>query len=98
MKDKESKQQDMFKKCVSLLGLVQRYLFRNLGEDYFTNFSKEHAYIYRELKRGIVGGPSIVFCRYQEAGKTLIKNKELCKRVIGWDSNSLYLHCTNAYR
>ena len=85
---------DMFKDSVSLPGLTQRYLFRHLGDDYFTIFSDEHKHIYKEMKAGVVGGPSLVFCRYQEKGKTLIKGKELCQRVIGYDANSLYLNCT----
>ena len=32
---------DMFKDSVSLPGLTQRYLFRNLGDDYFTIFGEE---------------------------------------------------------
>ena len=85
---------DMFKTSVSLPGLTQQYLFRNLGEDYFTIFGPEHKHIYKEMKQGVVGGPSLVFCRYQEAGKTLIKGKEICQRVIGYDASSLYLNCT----
>ena len=86
---------DMFKDAVSLPGLAQKRLFRSLdSDDYFTNFSSDHAYIYKQLKAGIVGGPSIVFCRYQEKGKTLIKNKNVCQRVVGYDASSLYLDCT----
>ena len=88
---------DMFKDSVSLPGLTQRYLFRNLGDDYFTVFGEEHKHLYKELKESVVGGPSIVFCRYQEKGKTLIKGKEVCQRVTGWDANALYLSATGDY-
>ena len=90
----EKKQLNVFKDSVSLPGLTQRYIFRSLGEDYFTSFSETHAHIYKDLKNGIVGGPSLVFNRYQEAGVTKIKNNELCERAIGYDANSLYLNCT----
>ena len=40
----------MFKDSVSLPGLTQRYLFRNLGDDYFTIFGEEHKHLYKELK------------------------------------------------
>ena len=54
------------------------------------------------LKDSIVGGPSIIFNRYHEAGKTYIRkanikkanskrNKKLCKKIIGYDANALYL-------
>ena len=43
----------------------------------------------------MIGGPSIVFCRYAEAGKSRIKdhlfeNAKMCKSVVGYDANSLY--------
>ena len=57
---------DMFKDSVSLPGLTQRYLFRNLGDDYFTIFGEEHKHLYKEMKENVVGGSSIIFNRYQE--------------------------------
>ena len=61
--------------------------------------------IYYILKAGMTGGASTVFCRYQEEGKSHIsrtvyneetnewsvKQGELCKRVLGFDANALYL-------
>ena len=84
----------MFKDSVSLPGLTQRYLFRNLGDDYFTIFGEEHKHLYKEMKENVVGGPLIIFNRDQEKDKTLIKGRNLCQRVVGYDSNSLYLNCT----
>ena len=44
------------------------------------------------LKDSIVGGPSIIFNRYHEAGKTYIRNgNKQCKKIIGYDANALYL-------
>ena len=68
-----------------------------MGNDYFTVFGEEHKDLYKEMKESVVGGPSIVFCRYQEKGKTLIKGKEVCQRITGWDANSLYLSATGDY-
>ena len=47
----------------------------------------------------MVRGPSIVFCRYTEAGKSQIRshkhqNPKTCASVIGFDANSLYLYCS----
>ena len=48
----------------------------------------------------ILGGPSIIFTRYHEAGKTTIRQAELsakgilgkeCMGVVGYDANALYL-------
>ena len=86
---------DIFKESVSLASLTQVYLRRNLAEDdYFCGISEEHKHIYKDLKTfGIVGGPSIIFNRYQEANVTSIKGKNLCKKIIGFDANALYLSC-----
>ena len=86
---------DIFKESVSLASLTQIYLQRKLGKnDYFCGIAAEHKHIYKDLKHlGIVGGASILFHRYQEAGKTLIKDKNLCKKVCGFDANALYLSC-----
>ena len=57
--------------------------------------SAEHKHIHKDLKTlGIVGGPSIIFHRYHEANITIIKGKNICKKVIGLDENALYLSCT----
>ena len=86
---------DVFKESVSLASLTHKYLQRNLEEDdYFTGISEQHSHIYKDLRTlGITGGPSIIFHRYQEANVTKIKGKHLCKKVIGFDANALYLSC-----
>ena len=47
----------------------------------------------------MVGGPSIIFHRYHEAGKTKIREKEMkdqgkqaktCQKVVGYDANALF--------
>ena len=43
------------------------------------------------LKNNIRGGPSIIFNRYQEVDKTLIRGNKLCKNIIGFDANSLFM-------
>ena len=43
------------------------------------------------LKNNIWGGPSIIFNRYQKVNKTLIRGNKLCKNIIGFDANALYL-------
>ena len=54
---------------------------------------------YEILTTGMVGGPSIVFCRYAEAGVSQIrshiyKDAKTCRAVLGFDANSLYLYCS----
>ena len=48
------------------------------------------------LKDSVVSGPSIVFTRIHEAGRTEIRshqypNAHTCQRVLGYDANTLYL-------
>ena len=43
-----------------------------------------------------MGGPSNVFRRYLEAGISFLKDimkKVLCRKVVGFDVNALYLQC-----
>ena len=56
---------------------------------------------YEILTTGMVGGPSIVFCRYAEAGVSQIRSHiysradaKICRSVQGLDANSLYLYCS----
>ena len=54
---------------------------------------------YELLKTGMIGGPSIVFCRYAQVGKTKIRSHQWddaknCKSIVGFDANSLYLYCS----
>ena len=53
------------------------------------------------LTTGMIGGPSIVFCRYAEAGVSRIRSHiyseadaKTCRAVLGLDANSLYLFCS----
>ena len=59
--------------------------------------SKNEAY--EMLTTGMIGGPSIVFCRYAEAGVSQIRSHiyedaKTCRAVLGLDTNSLYLFCS----
>ena len=56
---------------------------------------------YEMLTTGMIGGPSIVFCRHAEAGVSKIKSHiyreadaKTCRSVQGLDANSLYLFCS----
>ena len=55
---------------------------------------------YEMLTTGMIGGPSIVFCRHAEAGVSKIRSHiysekaKICRAVLGLDANSLYLFCS----
>ena len=62
------------------------------GTDLWTPCKEE----YDMLKGAVVGGPSLVFTRYHEAGVTRIRshsidNPKPCRRILGYDANALYL-------
>ena len=51
------------------------------------------------LTTGMIGGPSIVFCRYAEDEVSQIRSHiyedaKTCRAVLGLDANSLYLFCS----
>ena len=85
----------MFKISISLPGLTNHYIYKKTSDDYFVGFGPEHKHIEEELRSGITGGPSVIFHRYHEKLKTLIKGikDNFCKCVQGFDANSLYLYC-----
>ena len=51
------------------------------------------------MRSNIVGGPSIIYHRYHDWGKTAIRARKYgkearpCRRVVGLDANALYLYC-----
>ena len=85
---------DILKDAVSLPGVSLHYLLRGTVERGAEMYSpwKE---AYDMLKNAMVGGPSIVFNRYHEAGVTQIRphrftKTKTCQRIIGYDANALY--------
>ena len=83
-----------FTKIVSLPGIARKLLFRDISEDnVFALFCKNTKSLYSLFDNNIVGGPSIVFCRYHEADKTKIRshifkeNAKYCKVIKGFDCN-----------
>ncbi|RAW20781.1 hypothetical protein PC110_g22775, partial [Phytophthora cactorum] len=55
------------------------------------SIDKEEKDIYAKMKANIAGGPSIIFNRYAKRNETTIRGGKLCKKVIGYDANALYL-------
>ena len=89
---------DMFKDGISVPGLTLKYLFSYLSpQTYFSLFDQANSDLYHLIKDNNTGGPSIIFHRYQEAGKTKIREAEegeaakLCEKIVGYDANALYL-------
>ena len=97
---------DIMKDAVSIPGVSLHYLLKGAIERKAELYapSKE---AYEMLKGAVVGGPSLVFTRYHEAGKTRIRSHQypvprdgeiiteahakLCQNILGYDANALYL-------
>ena len=89
---------DMFKDGISVPGLTLKYLVSYLSpQTYFSLFDKANSDLYHLIRDNDTGGPSIIFHRYHEAGKTKIRETErgqaakLCQKIVGYDANALYL-------
>ena len=68
---------DMFKDGISVPGLTLKYLFSYLSpQTYFSLFDKANSDLYHLIRDNNTGGPSIIFHRYHEAGKTKIRKTE----------------------
>ena len=96
----KAKRLDLFKDGVSLPGLVLKYLMKSTDSEFYlfnekdkiTNEERKRNNLFYLLKDSIVGGPSIIFNRFHEANKTYIRQlNKLCKKIIGYDANALYL-------
>lgn len=84
---------DMFKDGISLPGLSLKILFNTVPQSTFFELYRGRAK-HDMVKNNLVGGPSIIFKRYAEAGGTTIRNTSVpCKQVLGLDASALYLSC-----
>ena len=86
---------DIMKDAVSIPGVSLHYLLRGAIERNADLYSPSKE-AYDMLKEAVVGGPSLVFTRYHEVGKTRIRSHQiaepqLCKNILGYDANALYL-------
>jgi len=86
---------DMLKDAVSIPGLSMKYLLNgSIKNGAILSSPCEESY--EMLKNSLVGGPSIIFRRKHFSGETRIrshkvKESRLCKKIVGFDANALYL-------
>ena len=67
---------DFMHQAISLPGFTMRVCFDSITypEAEFHLFNEKNKDIYQLFKENIIGGPSIIFNRYHEAGKTFIRS------------------------
>ena len=89
---------DMFKDGISVPGLTLKYLFKTTAAN-FALYNSKNSDLHDLVRDNMVGGPSIIFHRYHEAGLTQLrsdiykKDAKICKAIVGYDANALYLWC-----
>ena len=97
---------DIMKDAVSIPGVSLHYLLKGAIERKAELYAPSKK-AYEMLKEAVVGGPSLVFTRYHEVGKTRIRSHQytiprdgevitgahakLCQNILGYDANALYL-------
>jgi len=89
---------DMFKDGISVPGLTNKYLFDSIPDgSFFSLMGENHKDLYESIRNNLVGGPSIVFHRYQWKDETYLRTQspdiesKPCKGIAGYDANALYL-------
>ena len=92
----------MLKQGISIPGIILIFLFNTLEPGFFFSlFDEKNKDLYKLFKENMVGGPSIIFHRYHEAGITNIREREMkaqgrdpkvCQKIVGFDANALYLY------
>lgn len=88
---------DIFKCSISVPGLARQMLFESGTKEgaSFALIDRENEDLYDTIKQNIIGGPSIIFKRYQETKRSFIRGnpQKPCGQIIGFDANALYLYC-----
>lgn len=82
---------DIHKDGISISGLTIKYLWSTKESGCEFQLFKDNEELFFKYKDNLVGGPSIIFNHYQEKDVTRIRGGKLCKRIVGYDANSLYL-------
>jgi hypothetical protein len=81
------------RKDMDIAAFKHKKLLESNANRLIHSIDEEQKDVYDMMERNIVGGPSIIFNRFAKAGMTRIRGGKLCKKVIGYDANALYLWC-----
>ena len=81
-------------------GLATKWLFKESDTKSFSVplITKQNADLYSTIWNNLVSGPSLVFHRFYEKGKTFIKQEKYqsetltCDGILGYAANGLYLY------
>jgi len=88
---------DIFKESISVPGIARKMIFEcaKNTNTHFSLIDTQNEDLYHNITANIVGGPSIIFNRFHMKDHTFIRNNPdfACKKILGFDANSLYLFC-----
>ncbi|EGZ11224.1 hypothetical protein PHYSODRAFT_520156 [Phytophthora sojae] len=79
------------RKNMPLKGFRHKKLLEFNSDRLVYSIDREEKDIYTKMKANIAGGPSIIFNRYAKRNETKIRGGRICKKIIGYDANALYL-------
>ncbi|KAK1940137.1 hypothetical protein P3T76_008460 [Phytophthora citrophthora] len=79
------------RKNMSIKGFRYKKLLEFNSDKLVYSIDREEKDIYAKMKANIAGGPSIIFNRYAKRNETKIRGDKVCKKIIGYDANALYL-------
>ena len=82
---------DYLKEAISVPGIARKMMFQNAEEGLFLLCGKNDQDLYKTMKKNVIGGASIIFCRHHKVDETRIRGNKMCKNIIGYDCNALYL-------
>ena len=90
---------NLFQDAMSLPGVSLKLLFSQTRDPYLCPSNEIE---YKIMSDAVIGGPSLIFSRFSECGKTYIKshryqNPKICKSILGLDANALYLYCIGSH-
>ena len=92
----KDKNADFMHQAITLPGIAKRICLNFITDPNVEIhlFNQKQQDIYQLFKENIVGGPSIIYHRNQQANKSFIRNNpnKPCKSIVGYDANALYLH------
>ena len=92
----KDKNVDFIHQAITLPGIAKRICLNSITDPNVKIhlFNQKQQDIYQLFKENIVGGPSIIYHRNQQAQKSFIRNNpnKPCKSIVGYDANALYLH------
>ncbi|KAG2774346.1 hypothetical protein PC129_g7755 [Phytophthora cactorum] len=76
---------------MSLSGFRFKKLLEFNADRLVYSIDREEKDIYSKMKANIAGRPSIIFNRYAKRNETKIRGDKICKKIVGYDANALYL-------